>query len=208
MGIGASAKSVRVGTVSWGIWLMQSSVADLAALGKALEEYRPRLMAMLRRRIDAAPIDPEDIMQETYLVARRRWPQFKEQARMTPYAWLYRLALDCLVEEWRRRNRAGRGQEMPLPDRSSVLMVGAIVRSGTRPSEVAVRGEQQQQMRQVLSLLKESDRTILWVRHYDDLSFKEAAAVLNISENTAAQRYVRAMRRLMELWQQLHPEEK
>jgi len=187
---------------------MQSSVADLAALGKTLEEHRPRLLAMLRRRIDTAPIDPEDILQDTFLLARRRWQQFKEQAAMTPYAWLYRLALDSLVEEWRRRNRAGRNQEMPLPDRSSVLMVGAILRSGTTPSVRAVRDEQEQQMRQVLGLLKESDRVILWIRHYDDLSFKEAAAVLNVSQNTAAQRYVRALRRLMELWQQFHPTEK
>ena len=184
---------------------MPSSVADLAVLGRMLEDHRPRLLAMLRRRIDTAPIDAEDILQDTFLLARRRWPQFKEQARMTPYAWLYRLALDCLIEEWRRRNRAGRDQEMPFPEHSSLLMVGAILRSGTSPSGAAARDEREQQMRQALGLLKESDRAILWMRHYDDLSFEEAAAVLGVSQNTAAQRYVRALRRLTALWQQLHP---
>ena len=60
-------------------------------------------------------------------------------------------------------------------------------------------------MQLALGLLKQSDRVILWMRHYDDLSFEEAATVLGVSQNTAAQRYVRALRRLTELWQQLHP---
>jgi RNA polymerase sigma-70 factor (ECF subfamily) len=184
---------------------MPSSVADLAALGKMLEEHRPRLLAMLRRRINSAPIDPEDILQETLLLARRRWQQFKEQARMTPYAWLFRLALDCLIEEWRRRNRAGRDREMPLPEHSSILMVGAILGSTTSPSQAVAREEFQQQMRQILSMLKPGDREILWLRHYDELSFKEAAAVLGVPQYTAAKRYVRALQRLKELWQQCHP---
>lgn len=184
---------------------MPPSVADLATLGKLLEEHRPRLMSMLRRRIDTDSIDADDILQNTFLLARRRWQQFNEQACMTPYAWLYRLALDCLIEEWRRRNRAGRDQQMPLPEHSSVLMVGAILRSGTSPSGAAARRELEQQMQHALARLKHGDRLILWMRHYDDLSFREAAAILDISQNAAAQRYVRALRRLMELWQQLHP---
>jgi RNA polymerase sigma-70 factor (ECF subfamily) len=61
-------------------------------------------------------------------------------------------------------------------------------------------------MRQTLDLLKADDREILWMRHYDDLSFKEAAAVLQVTENAATVRYVRALRRLKDLWLKLHPE--
>jgi RNA polymerase sigma-70 factor (ECF subfamily) len=184
---------------------MPSSVADLAALGQMWEEHRPRLLAMLSRRIQASPLDPEDILQETFLLARRRWDQFKAQARMTPYAWLYRLALDCLIEQWRRKHRAGRDQEMALPERSSILLGLGIVDPGTSPSEAAAHAECQERMRQVLALLKDTDREILWMRHYDELSFKEAAVALGISENTATKRYVRALQRLITLWKQLHP---
>ena len=59
-------------------------------------------------------------------------------------------------------------------------------------------------MRQVLGLLKEKDREILWMRHFDELSYKEIAAVLDIAVNTAEQRYHRALGRLSDLWQQLH----
>ena len=64
---------------------MPSSIADLAELGKMLEDHRLRLLAMLRRRIDTAPIDPEDILHETFLLARKKWVRFIEQARMRPH---------------------------------------------------------------------------------------------------------------------------
>ena len=40
--------------------------------------------------------------------------------------------------------------------------------------------------------------------YLDELSFKEAALVLGLTESAATLRYVRALRRLKNLWQQLH----
>ncbi len=127
---------------------------------------------------------------------------------MTPYAWLYRIVLDRLIEAWRRETRARRDakQEMPWPDRSSVQMGLGLVNPGTSPSEAAARAEMQQRMRQTLDLLGARDQEILWMRHYDQLSFKEAAMVLGATESAATLRYVRALKRLKNLWQQLHGE--
>jgi RNA polymerase sigma-70 factor (ECF subfamily) len=183
---------------------MTSSLADFAELGKMLEDNLDRLKAMLRRRIDTAPIDPDEILNETYLLARRKFQRFKEQGQMSPYAWLYRLALDCLIQEWRKRYRqSDRG--MPLPEDSSLAMVLDIAEKKSGPSTAAVREERRQQVLQALAQLKEGDHDILWMRHFDELSFKDIAAVLDITENTAAARYVRAARRLRDLWRQLHP---
>lgn len=190
---------------------LPSSVLDLATLGKLFEECRPRLLAMLGRRLDPAlkvRIDVEDILNEAYLVARNRWSRFRQQSDMTPYAWLYGIARDCLIEAWRKQTRARRDlhKEMPWPDRSSIQLGLSLINPGTSPSEAAARDELQAQMRQTLDLLKADDREILWMRHYDDLSFKEAAAVLQVTENAATVRYVRALRRLKDLWLKLHPE--
>jgi RNA polymerase sigma-70 factor, ECF subfamily len=182
---------------------MPSSVADLAALGKLWEDHRPRLLAMLGWRTEGSPVDPEDILQETFVLAGHRWPQFQEQARMTPYAWLYRLALDCLVEAWRKRGRGVLAKERVLDQLSSLLV--NVVQASTGPRTAAARAECQEHVRQALAQLKDADREILWMRHGDDLSFKEVAALLDLTENAAAARYVRAARRFRHLWQQLHP---
>src|SRR5690242_15493848 len=103
------------------------SPGDMEALGQLFEEHRPRLLAMLRRRIDpalSARVDAEDVLSEAFLLARRRWLALGGLPDMTPYAWLYRQALDALIELWRREMRALRdpGREMPWPEQSSVQL--------------------------------------------------------------------------------------
>jgi RNA polymerase sigma-70 factor (ECF subfamily) len=190
---------------------LPSTIADMAALGQLFEEHRPKLLAMVQKRLDSAlsaRIDADDILSEAFLEARRKWNNFKKQSGMTPYAWLYRIVLDRLIEAWRHETRARRDakHDMPWPDASSAQLGLGLVNPGTSPSEAAVRAELQQRMQQTMGMLKARDQEILWMRHYDQLSFKEAAMVLDVTESAATLRYVRALKRLKNLWQQLHGE--
>jgi RNA polymerase sigma-70 factor, ECF subfamily len=192
---------------------LYASVADMAALGSVFEEHRRKLLAMLGRRIDpalAGRIDPEAILGDAFVQARRKWADFKEQSALTPYAWLYRIVLDCLIEAWRRESRACRDyrRTVPLPEGTSVQSILGLVSPRTSPSSALARDELCERVRQVMGLLKEKDREILWMRHADELSHKEIAALLNITEDTAQQRYRRALGRLSDLWQKLNSETK
>ncbi len=181
--------------------------ADLEALGRLLDEHRPTLLAMLRRRLGpvlCVHVDAEDVLHDVFLLARRKWEWFHRQQLMQPYPWLYRLALDCLSAQWRRL-RSGRQRSMPLPEDSSAQFGLGLVSAETSPSASAAAAELQQQMHQALALLRDGDREVLWMRHYDLLSFAEVGQVLGVSEGAATLRYVRALRRLKDLWQQLHP---
>jgi len=62
---------------------------------------------------------------------------------MSPYAWLYRLALDCLIEAWRHESHDVRDprRETVWPKRSSVQLELSLVDTGTRPSE-AMAGQE------------------------------------------------------------------
>lgn len=185
-----------------------SSVADLAMLGKLFEEHRPRLLAMIERRLDptlAPRIDAEDILSQVFLDAQRKWPAFRERSEISPYAWLYGVARDRICDAWEFETRDKRNlkREAPWPERSSMQLVMGLVANESTPSARAAGEELRAQMLQVLSLLKEKDREILWMRHHDDLSFLEIAAVLSITDNAARVRYVRALGRLRTLWQEL-----
>jgi RNA polymerase sigma-70 factor (ECF subfamily) len=191
---------------------MPSSVADLAALGKLLEEYRPRLVAMIERRLDPilqARVSADDVFQEASLVAQRHYAHFKADSQMTPYAWLYRLALDALFEAWRRHNRSPRDvrRDLPLPEKSSIQFGLGLVHACTSPSSAAARDELCGRVRQVVELLKEKDRQVLWMRHQDGLSHHEVALVLGVTENAAMVRYTRALGRFKDLWQHLNSHE-
>lgn len=121
---------------------------------------------------------------------------------------VYRIVLDCLIECWRRETRACRDprRELPWPQESSLQLGLGLVASGTSPSKAVARAELRERMRQTLDLLKQADREILWMRHYDQLSFPEAAQILGLSESAATLRYVRAVKRLKKLWQDLYPD--
>lgn len=182
------------------------SVADLATLGKLFEEYRERLLAMLRQRIDPrlkARVDEEEILQEAFLAARGKWGRGQPAPGLSPYAWLYRVALDALIEAWRRHTRECRDPraELPWPERSSIQMGLELLHQGTRPSEACVRAEERDLVQRALATLRPADREILWMRHFDGLSFPEAAAILGLTANAATVRYVRAVERLREAWE-------
>src|SRR5688572_2427009 len=104
------------------------SVGDLAALGRLLEEHRERLLRMLQLRIDPQlrpRLGAEDILQEAFLVARRRYRTSGPNPTPSTYPWLYRIAWDTLVEAWRKNTRGRRDvcRDFEFPDRSSIQMV-------------------------------------------------------------------------------------
>ena len=53
----------------------------------------------------AVRIDAEEVLTEAFLEARRKWAQFQGRSGLTPYAWLYGIVHDCLIEAWRRQTR-------------------------------------------------------------------------------------------------------
>ncbi len=183
------------------------NVVDLASVGNLLEQHRARLLQMVRRRIDpalAVRIDPEEILHEAFIVACRRWRRYRTDPTISPYAWLYRIVLDTLIEAWRRESRLVRDhrRDVPWPAESSVQLAFHLMDPATGPSTALARDELLERVRRTVENLSENDHEILWMRHYDQLSFKEAAAVLGIRENAATVRYARALKRLRDKWLQ------
>jgi RNA polymerase sigma-70 factor (ECF subfamily) len=167
---------------------------------------------MLERRIDPrlqARLDPDDVLHDAFLLAQSRWAAFRDAGGLSPYAWLYRAVLDTVVNHWRKETRGRRDprREIPWPEESAAALGMGLVDSGTRPSEAARRHETESRMKQALDLLKPSHREVLWMRQFDQLSYREIGEVLGISENAAAVRYVRAVERLRGLWEQIAPSE-
>jgi RNA polymerase sigma-70 factor (ECF subfamily) len=121
---------------------------------------------------------------------------------------LYRLALDRLVEAWRRETRGRRDlhRDLPWPEESSVVLGLGLVSPGTSPSEAVARRELGELMRQALGGLKDAYREVLWMRHSEQLSFAEIGQVLGVTENAATVRYTRALGRLRDCWRALHGE--
>ncbi len=87
----------------------------------------------------------------------------------------------------------------PLPAADSRSLAAQLLGRLTTPSQAAVRAEIQLRMQEALNSMDALDREILALRHFEELSNTEAAAVLGLQKSAASNRHVRALKRLKEI---------
>jgi RNA polymerase sigma-70 factor (ECF subfamily) len=90
-----------------------------------------------------------------------------------------------------------------LPAASSAALAAQLVGKKTSPSKQAMRAETKVRLQEALNRLDEIDREVLALRHFEQLTNAETAAVLGLQESAASKRYLRAIERLKEFLRQL-----
>jgi RNA polymerase sigma-70 factor (ECF subfamily) len=193
--------------------LRRAAGGDLSARGALWQRHRPRLRRMVALRLDprlAARVDPSDVVQETLAQADRRLDDYLRERPLPFYPWLRQLAGDRLADAHRRHVRAARrsvtreqGVLPPLADASALELAEGLlfqVAAATAgPSEAARRHELRDRVRAALAALPERDREVLVLRHLEQLTAREVAAVLGLTEAGVKSRALRAMQRLRAL---------
>jgi RNA polymerase sigma-70 factor (ECF subfamily) len=190
--------------------LRRAGEGDTAALGELFAHHRDRLRLMVALRLDrrlVGRIDPSDVIQEAYLEATERFPDYLRDAAMPFFLWLRFLTAQRLQILHRRHlgakaRNAGREVSIyrgALPEASSAALAAQLVGNATTPSEVAMRAELQVRLQEALNSMSDVDREVLVLRHFEQLSNREAALALGIRESTASQRYARALLRLKDI---------
>ncbi|MCA9148623.1 MAG: sigma-70 family RNA polymerase sigma factor [Planctomycetales bacterium] len=178
-----------------------------SALSQQFSVYRERLERMIEFRLDArlrGRIDPEDVLQETWIDAARRLPDYLATPQVSLYVWLRQLTYQSLINIQRRHFGQKRDprQEFTLPqqhaDATSYSIAACLLGQHTSPSEALLRQEEWDRLQSVLSSMDPTDREVLALRHFEQLGNNQVAEVLGISVTAASNRYVRALQRLSE----------
>ena len=182
---------------------------DAESVGQVLQGFRARIARMEAVRMDPrlrGRLDASDVIQETYLEVHQRIEDFRSKSEMPFFLWVRFLALQKLVQMHRRHLGADKRdarREVPdalrtMPGASSVTLAGALLSGGVTPSEVAMRLEDEEKLIRVLDELRELDREVLALRHFEGLSNQEVSQVLGIEPAAASRRYIRALARMQE----------
>ena len=133
--------------------------------------YRGPLYGYFRRRLNGDR-RAEDLTQETFLALIRAAAHYEARALVRTY--LFAIAMNLLAAERRKRFRdAPQGQPSPEP-------------ATTNAPDEAVW------VRQALERLDESEREILMLREYEQLSYAEIGELLQVPVNTVRSRLFRA----------------
>ena len=179
---------------------------DDSALAEAFSLHRERLWRMIRFRMDArllSRVDADDILQEAYLAAAQRLDHYRGKPETSLFVWLRQIAGQTLVDVHRRHigakmRDAGREVSMHarMPQATSISLAAQLLGRLTSPSQAALRDELAVQLEHALAQMEEIDQEVLALRHFEELSNREVAEVLNIQQKAASIRYVRAIARL------------
>ena len=125
--------------------LEQAMAGDADAFGRLVEPHRPALLDAIERRLDhrlLPRVDASDVVQEAQLEAFRRLGDFFDRRPMPFRLWLLKTAHERLLKLVRRHLDAAKRtlrREVPLPDRSSILLARRLVAGGPTPSAEAHR---------------------------------------------------------------------
>jgi RNA polymerase sigma-70 factor (ECF subfamily) len=183
---------------------------DGQALGELFTLHRDRLGRSIRFRLDPrlhGRLDPEDVLQEAYLAAVQRAHHYLGNPTHSVFVWL-RMIVNQTLTDLHRQHLAAQmrdaTREVSLQPRNvqplnSASLVFQLVGSFTSPSQAAIRAELAKQLQQALEQMNQTDREVLALRHYEELTNNEVAEVLHIEPKAASIRYVRAIRRLKEI---------
>jgi RNA polymerase sigma-70 factor (ECF subfamily) len=179
---------------------------DPAARQELLVRHRRRLRQLIAVRMDrrlAARIDPSDVVQDTLAEAVQRLSEYLRRRPLPFYPWLRQLGLDRLAELHRGHLRAQKRSvtreeawDPGLSDASVLELAGRLLAPGSSPSDRLLRREVRDRVRAALAQLPAADREVLVLRHLEQLSTREIAAVLGVSEGAIYTRHLRALERL------------
>ncbi len=186
--------------------LRRAGQGDPLARQQLLAQYRQRLRQMIAVRMDrrlAARVDPSDVVQDTLTEAVQQLSAYLQHPPLPFYPWLRRLAWERLVDVYRRHIRAEKRSVCreehaapPLPDESALDLAGRLLARGSSPSARLRREELRDRVRTALAQLPERDREVLVLRHLEQLSTPEIAAIMAITEGSVYTRHLRALDRL------------
>ena len=160
---------------------------DRRAFEQLVRRHQGMVRAQLRRLLHGDEAKADDLAQETFLLAWRKLPQFRGEARFG--TWLYRIAYTCFLQA-RRRNQPDMAAQAADP------VVEAI--------------DLRIDLGRALQSLSEAEQTVLLHVAQLGLSHDEAAYVLDMPLGTVKSHARRGKARLRELlagWHTPKPEE-
>jgi RNA polymerase sigma-70 factor, ECF subfamily len=208
------------GSSDTGALLQRAADGDAGAWGALLTEHEGRLRRMVAFRMDPrlqGRVDAADVVQEAYAeAAEHRGDYFRfgtagATSAVPVFLWLRGVVANKLLEVHRHhlgtRMRdasreappAPRAGSAASPDATSAALVDQLSGHATGPGIAAARSEVKARLHGALGGMDPTDREVLALRHFEQLTNAEAAAVLGIQERAAAKRYLRALRRLKDL---------
>jgi RNA polymerase sigma factor (sigma-70 family) len=136
----------------------------------------------------------EDVFQDTFIKVIRtlKRGKYNEEGKFLP--WVMRIAHNLVIDHFRKNNR------MPKFNNSGDFDIFSVLSDGALNAEAElVQSQIVEDVRALVEELPEEQKTVLIMRMYNDMSFKEISENTGVSINTALGRMRYALINLRKL---------
>lgn len=158
---------------------------DEQAFRQIYEFYFPKIYSYIIKRCGHQQT-AEDITSQVFLKAFTKLPGYR--ITRAPFgAWVFKIATNSLTDHYRKNPSNVELSSDTLPEFED---------NSSSADDHILLLENKQKAYSLLSVLSKDDQHILQLRFFAELSVKEVAQVLKVTENAASVRIYRALNRL------------
>ena len=176
--------------------MKQIKRGDMRAFDILAAKWQRQLFNFVHRFVGEYEL-AEDVCQEVLLRVYQRAEQYKPRNQFK--TWLYRIAINCSIDEMRRLNRHRMFPLKLLHRRENEEQQEpevALADPAPQPDEVARLNEIARHIQDALRRLPDKQRAVIVMRHYEGLNFREIASILGCPLSTVKSRMSRGLERM------------
>ncbi|HEU5162268.1 MAG TPA: sigma-70 family RNA polymerase sigma factor [Thermoanaerobaculia bacterium] len=153
-------------------WVNRCLDGDVDAFGNLVEKYQRPVFNVILRMVGSYE-DASEISQQVFLKAFENLGRFGRERRF--FSWIYRIAINESINHIQTRRQF----DSLNPD---------IPSSGPGPSDELEAAETSRALFTAIATLKPEHRAVVILRHFLNLSYRDAAGILEIPEKTVKSR--------------------
>ena len=170
-------------------WLVAARSGDRHAFGRLVESYSRPVFNLTYRMLGNAQ-EAEDAAQETFLRAWSRLEQYDTDHKFS--TWVFSIANHYCIDRLRKRRMV----QISIDD-NPVLQ--NLEGDDPLPEHTTLSREQSVEIQQLLGQLDADYRTPLILRYWENLSYEEIAASMELTVPAVKSRLFRARQRVADL---------
>ena len=166
---------------------------DESALTVLINRHQQRLYSFIFSKVYDRDVT-EDVFQDTFIkvIKTLKLGKYNEEGKFLP--WVMRIAHNLVIDYFRKNNR------MPKFNNNGDFDIFSVLSDDSLNAEAElVRSQIHDDIRNLVEELPEDQRTVLKMRMYNDMSFREISENTSVSINTALGRMRYALINLRKL---------
>ena len=170
-------------------WVQQALAGEASAFSELVEAYQKPVYNLAYRMLGNS-VEAEDAAQETFIRAYTRFETYDPARKFS--SWMLSIASHYCIDVLRRR----RVNLLSIDDLPP--MVDLSMPRSAHPEQVVVEDQAADEVQQLLATLPPHYRVPVILRYWYDMSYREIAETMGVTESTIKTRLHRARSKLAE----------